>query len=326
VVVSRPHDEGTSAGPVVRADPAQFRDVEFAQRFAGHHLEAPFDDLDDGVRVALVDQPAVGPARGTFLLLHGEPSWGALYERWIPELTAAGFRCVAPDLIGFGRSDKVTVDEWYSYERHVATIRHVITTLDLVDVWLVVQDWAGPIGLRQLVDDPGRFRRAFVFNTWLHRPGYTYSDGLRQWHEVATDPDRLGGDMPTGRIVASTMSRPDHDLAAVRRTYDAPFTRGAPSKAGARAFPAMLPFADPGRGGADAQQRCFEALTTAPPCPVHVAFADADPIFPFDHGAELAARIPGATLDRIVGAGHFVQADAPADCLEVIRRRAGDGR
>lgn len=307
---------------IVRPTDDQFADVPFAQRYTPSYVHHRFDDLDEPVRLAVVDEPAQGEQRGTFLLLHGEPSWGALYEHWIPELTALGYRCVAPDLVGFGRSDKVTVDEWYRYERHVEAIRSVIEQLDLHDVHLVVQDWAGPIGLRQLVDLPERFARTFVFNTWLHHDGYEYSEGVRRWREMALDPTRLGGDMPTGFIVSATMRRPDHDSAAMKHVYDAPFTTFE-SKAGARAFPTMLPFADPERAGADQHQRCWDALTSAPPCPIHVAFGDADPVFPYEAGERMAAAIPGATIDRIPDAGHFVQADAPSDCVAVVRRHLG---
>ena len=239
-------------------------------------------------------------------------------------LLEAGFRCVALDLPGFGRSDKPTDDDWYTYERHVAAVRHVIDTLDLDRIHVVVQDWAGPIGLRQMVDQPERFARAFVFNTWLHHDGHRYSDGVRLWRSLALDPDRLGGDMPTGRIVAGTMRRPGHDSDALSAMYDAPFT-SVVDKAGARAFPTMLPFAQPERGGAAQQQRCFEALRDAPPCPIHFAFGDADPVFPYSAGEAWAAVVPGATIDRIPNAGHFVQADAPDDCLDVVRRRLVDG-
>jgi len=303
---------------IIRPADEQFAAVAFAQRYSPTYLHHTFDDLDEPVRLAVVDVPAHGGQRGTFLLLHGEPSWSALYEHWIPELTALGYRCVAPDLVGFGRSDKVGVDDWYRYERHVETVRSLIEQLDLRDVHVVVQDWAGPIGLRQLVDAPDRFTGAFVFNTWLHHDGYGYGDGVRLWRELAVDATKLGGDMPTGRIVAGTMRRPDHDVEAMQRTFDAPFTTFE-SKAGARAFPTMLPFADPERAGAVQQQRCWDVLTSAPPCPVHVVFGDADPVFPYERGVEMAAAIPGATIDRIPGAGHFVQADAPADCIAVIR-------
>ncbi len=285
------------------------------------HWDAP--DIEGGLELHVVDSPAVGVERGTFLLLHGEPSWSVLYEAWIPRLNAAGFRCVAPDQPGFGRSDKPTDDAWYSYERHVDAVRHVIDTMDLHDIHLVVQDWAGPIGLRQAVDTPHRFRQLFIFNTWLHHDDHTYTDGVRWWRQAATDPEQFGGDMPTGRIVAGSMRRDHHDREAVVALFDAPFD-GYDSKAGARAFPRMLPFAEPDVGGAAAQQRCFDALTEWDHCPVHLAFGDGDPVFPFEAGEAWAATIPGATIHRIEQAGHFVQYDAPADCLWIIGTRLGD--
>ncbi len=319
-----------AAAGVVRPTEEQFADVEFARRHPCRHLDWAVEPFEAPLRLAVIDEPAVAPANGladgapngVFLLLHGEPSWSALYEQWIPALCAAGYRCVAVDLPGFGRSDKPTDDTWYRYERHVAAVAHVIDTLDLRDIHLVVQDWAGPIGLRQLVDRPERFARTFVFNTWLHHDGHHYGDGVRRWRAMAIDPDRFGDDMPTGRIVAGTMRRPGHDLAALTAVYDAPFG-SREAKAGARAFPTMLPFAEPERGGASEQARCHAALCAAPPCPMHLAFGDADPVFPYEQGEVWAAQIPGATIDRIPGAGHFVQADAPQDCLEVIWRRLG---
>ena len=300
---------------------AAFDGIPFASAHPVTVLAWDAPDIDGTLDLHVVDAPAAGEQRGTFLLLHGEPSWSHLYRDWIPRLTASGYRCVAPDLPGFGRSDKPTDEAWYSYERQVAAIRFVIESLDLAELCLVVQDWAGPIGLRQAVDAPERFAQIFIFNTWLHHAGYEYSDGARWWQGAATDPDQLGGDMPVGRIVAGTLRR-EHDRGEIAAAYDAPFD-GPASKAGARAFPAMLPFARPEVGGADPQQRCHHALLAWDGCPVHVAFGDADPVFPADAGEAWAAAIPGATFDRIAGAGHFVQLDAPDDCLAVIGRALG---
>lgn len=300
---------------VLRAEPARFADIAFAANHPGSRFELPGWDL----AMHVIDEPAQGAERGTFVLLHGQPSWSVLYERWIPRLTAAGYRCVAPDLIGFGRSDTPTDDDWYSYERHCSSICTLIDALDLDRIHLVVQDWGGPIGLRQAVDQPHRFERLFILNTWLHHEYFEYSAAIRWWREAAADPEQLGGDMPISQIVAMTMSR-EHDLDQMARTYDAPFP-DAESKAGARAFPAMLPFARPDVGGAEQQQRCHEALLAWDRCPVHVVFSDSDPIFTWDHGAAWAASLPGATLDRIERAGHFLQADAPDDCLAAIARR-----
>lgn len=307
---------------VHRTSPQNFAGLEFVRAWPERILEWEAAGLDEPLELHLTDAPAVGDERGVFLLLHGEPSWSVLYEQWIARLTSAGFRCVAPDLAGFGRSDKPTDDAWYSYERHCASLRHIIESLDLGRVHLVVQDWAGPIGLRCLVDDPDRFARAFIFNTWLHRDDFPYSDGVRLWRQMAMDPDALGGDMPTGRIVAGTMRRDHADRARIEAAFDAPFD-GPASKAGARAFPAMIPFGAPEVGGAAEQARCDAALAAWVGCPVHLAFGDADPVFPYEQAEAWATRIPGATLDRIPDAGHFVQFDAPEDCLAVIGRRLG---
>lgn len=304
---------------VLRADPALFIDIAFAQAHPASYLEWTDVALAAPVRLAVIDEMPAGAPEGTFLLLHGEPSWSALYERWIPRLVDAGYRCVAVDLPGFGRSDKPLDDNWYTYERHCAAVRHVVASLDLRDVRLVAQDWAGPIGLRQAVDLPEPFTRLFVFNTWLHHAGYSYSEGIGWWRGAATDPAQLGGDMPTGGIVAGAMRRATHDLAVVQRLFDAPFPDAA-SKAGARAFPTMLPFAQPDRGGASQQERCHHSLVAWTTCPIHLAFGDGDIVFTYEHGREWADHIPGATIDRIIDAGHFVQYDAPDDCLAVIAK------
>jgi haloalkane dehalogenase len=302
-----------STPPFVRTPDARFRDLpDFA--FAPHYLDWR------GLRVHHLDE---GPrAAPVMLLLHGEPSWSYLYRRIVPRLVAAGYRCVAPDLVGFGKSDKVTDDAWYVIERHCELLRFVIEALDLQRITLVCQDWGGPIGLRQAVDMPERFARLVIANTWLHHAGYAYSPGVRGWRAAATDPSKLGGDMPTGRNVAGSLRRPGHDLAAVARAYDAPFADLA-SKAGARRFPFCIPFAEPDAGNARDQQRCFDALP-AYPHSLHFAFGDADDVFPFSWAERWHALVPGSTLDRIAGAGHFVQEDASDELAHVILRRAGE--
>jgi haloalkane dehalogenase len=301
--------------PFVRTPEARFRDL------AGYAFAPLYLDWR-GLRVHYLDE---GP-RGApvMLLLHGEPSWSYLYRRIIPRLVASGYRCVAPDLVGFGKSDKVTDDAWYVIERHCELLRFAIEALDLRRITLVCQDWGGPIGLRQAVDMPERFARLVIANTWLHHAGYEYSSGIRGWRAAATDASKLGGDMPTGRILAGSLRRPGHDREAVARAYDAPFTDFA-SKAGARRFPFCIPFAEPEAGNAKDQQRCFDALL-AYPRPVHFAFGDADEVFTFGWAERWHALVAGSTLDRIAGAGHFVQEDASDELADVILRRAGEAR
>jgi haloalkane dehalogenase len=175
--------------------------------------------------------------------------------------------------------------------------------------------------LRQAVDLPDRFERLVIANTWLHHDGFEYSPGIRAWREAALDPAKLGGDMPIGRIVAGSLRRPGHDRAAIARAFDAPFP-STESKAGARRFPFCIPFAEPVAGNAADQARCFEALKRYPH-PIHFVFGDADEVFPFSWAERWHAVVPGSTLDRIAGAGHFVQADAPREFVDAILRRTG---
>jgi len=280
--------------------------------FAPRYLTHP-----DGLRQHYVDERPSGRPRGTFLLLHGEPTWAYLYRDMIRPLVDLGFRVVAPDHLGFGRSDKPTADGWYTIARHRQALDRLVRDLDLTDVHLVVQDWAGPIGLCTAMADLGRYARIFILNTWLHDDTFEYSEGVRLWRQMAVDPLQLGGDMPTGQIVAGVMRRPGHDTDAIVRAFDAPFM-GEASKAGARRFPFCIPFAEPELGDAALQAETRARLRTVG-LPVHVAFGDDDPIFVWEWAERWAAEIEGATLDRIADAGHFVQTDAPDDVLAVIR-------
>jgi haloalkane dehalogenase len=292
-----------------------------------------FDPLDDygfdphylswnGLRLHHLDEPPTtgDAAPPVALLLHGEPTWSYLYRHWIGPLTSSGFRCVAPDHPGFGRSDKPTDDGWYVIDRHVEALIARIEALDLHRIHLVVQDWGGPIGLMALCEMPQRFERAFILNTWLHHDAFEYSDGIRWWRQAALDPTQLGGDMPTGRIVAGTMRRPGHDIDALVAAYDAPFPNEE-SKAGPRRFPYCIPFGDPVAGSAARQAAAFEQLGSLG-LPIHFAFGDADPIFTFEWAERWHSLVAGSTLDRIENAGHFVQEDAPSDCLDVVLRHS----
>jgi haloalkane dehalogenase len=273
-----------------------------------------------GLRLAHYDEgPRDAPVA---LLVHGMPTWGYLYHTMIPPLLAAGYRIVAPDHPGFGRSDKPTDDNWYRTSRHVESLRQLIETLDLKRITLFVHDWGGPIGLRQVVEMPDRFARLAIMNTWLHHDGFTYNDGVRWWREAAADPAQYGGDMPTGQIVAAGLGREGHDKEAVAAAYDAPF-EGVESKAGARRFPVCLPFGDPELGDAALQARDYEALPKLA-MPKHVLFGDADLTFTTEWGRQWAEQL-GATFDIIPGAGHFCQEDAGADVVEAFLARRGPG-
>ena len=297
---------------LVRTPDDRFDDIGW--RFEPHYLTHP-----DGLRQHYVDERPSGEPRGTFLLLHGEPSWAYLYRDMIDPLVALGYRVVAPDHLGFGRSDKPVDEQWYTIARHRHALEHLIATLDLRDINLVVQDWAGPIGLITAMADLDRYERLFILNTWLHSDDFEYSDGVKLWRQMALDPATLGGDMPVGAIVGSTLQREHADREQIIAAFDAPFT-GAESKAGARRFPLCIPFGEPELGDAELQSHTRAALRSAE-LPVHIAFGDADPIFTWDWAQRWAGEIPGATLDRIEGAGHFVQIDAAHDVVAIITSR-----
>jgi len=276
-----------------------------------------------GLRLARIDE---GPANAPVaLLLHGEPTWSYLYRRMIPPLLAAGYRCIAPDLPGFGRSDKPVSDHWYVIERHIESIRHLINTLDLKRITLFCQDWGGPIGLRQVVDQPQRFERLAIMNTWLHHPEFVYSPGIRAWREAATHRMWLAwtdGNIPCGAIVARSLGRPGHDRIALQHAYEAPFAVGPQAKAGARRFPFCIPFGEPEAGNAMDQSRCFAALKTLG-IKTHFIFGDADPVFTADWAREWSAQMPGSTLDLLAGATHFVQEDAGEEVVATFLNRRG---
>jgi haloalkane dehalogenase len=268
----------------------------------------------DGVRVHTVDEGPRGAA--PVLLLHGEPSWSFLYRRMIPPLVRAGHRVVAPDLVGFGRSDKPARIEDHSYARHVAWMRAFVETLDLRDATLFCQDWGGLIGLCVVAAVPDRFARVVAANTGLptgERAGTPFASALPflAWRTFA----RWSPVFPIGRIVATGTRR---GLApAARAAYDAPFPSRAHT-AGPRAMPRLVPI--DARAPGAAQSRAAWEVLTGWDKPFLTAFSDGDPI---TRGAERAfqERIPGArgrshvTIRR---ARHFLQEDAGDELAAVI--------
>ena len=253
-----------------------------------------------------------GPGNGpVVLLLHGEPTWSFLYRHVIPPLVTAGCRVVAPDFVGFGRSDKLTRVEDYSYALHVAIVGGFVAALDLLDVTLFGQDWGGLIGLRVLAERPDRFARVVVANTALPDGSEAMPPAFSEWQRYSQSVAELR----IGRIVQSgTLRRlPDAVVAA----YDAPFPEEV-AKAGARAFPALVPTTpdDPAAPANRAAWAVLERWTR----PFLTAFADHDPI---SAGGERAfqRRIPGARgRSHVVvrDAGHFVQEDQPEAVAKAI--------
>ena len=263
--------------------------------FEPHYVELS-GDLQD-LRMHYLDEGSGKP----ILLLHGEPTWSYLYRKMIPALSEVG-RVVAPDLIGFGRSDKPIDREWYTYERHCRSIVELINGLALSDITIVVQDWGGPIGLRVATDHQERFSRLVILNTGVFRPGPNWPNpGFLAWREFAVN----NPDLPIGNLIqgGTATQLPDEVVAA----YEAPFPN-ARSKAGAAQFPILVPLAADDAGAKEmvAARDALSGWTK----PALVAFSDSDPIFPQRAGEKLAESIPGAVdFVPIAGAGHFLQED-----------------
>lgn len=277
----------------------------------------------NGLRVAHIDEGHKDAP--VALLMHGEPTWSYLYRKMIPGLLKAGYRCIAPDHVGFGRSDKPVDDNWYVIERHCERTRHLIEELDLQNITLFCQDWGGPTGLRQVVDMPERFERLCIMNTWLHHAEYEYGIGVSMWRDAATNPFWLAwvrGEFPVGRIMATALMRPGHDKGEIEKAYEAPYTPGPASRAGARRFPWCLPHWEPEAGNAGDQERCFKILPTLG-LPTHFIFGDADGVFTEDWGREWQEKMPNSTFDVLPGAGHFVQEEAGAEIVDIFLKRRG---
>jgi haloalkane dehalogenase len=277
--------------------------------FASRAVEVT--DPDGGtLRVAYLDE---GPEDGGIvLLLHGEPSWSYLYRTMIPVLVEAGHRCIAPDLVGFGRSDKPARQEDHTYGRQVAWMREALfDRLDLTGVTLVCQDWGGLVGLRLVGADPDRFDRLVVANTGMPTGDQQMPEAFLAWQRFA----RVADDFPVGAIVdggCTTELSPE-----VVAAYDAPFPDDR-YKAGARALPGLVPTTPDDPASAD-NRAAWEVLFDFHR-PVLTAFSDADPV---TSGGESVFQklVPGAAGQphtTIAGAGHFLQEDRGPELARVV--------
>jgi haloalkane dehalogenase len=261
----------------------------------------------DGLRLAHLDEGDGPPV----VFFHGEPTWSFLWRKVIPEVRDAGYRCIAPDLPGFGRSDKPMDLGWYSYDRHTEMIAPLLDDLDLRDATVVVHDWGGPIGLRLAVEHPDRVARLVVLDTGLFTGHQKMSDAWIAFRDFVQRTE----DLPVGFLVRGACKRdPGDDVIAA---YDAPYPSVA-SKAGARAFPLILP-TSPDMPGASQGQRVLDALRDDQRRKLFL-WADSDPVLTVDTGRRFAAAL-GGELDHVIAdASHFLQEDAGP---EIGRRIAG---
>ncbi len=250
----------------------------------------------DGVRVAHLDEGEGRPV----VFWHGEPTWSFLWRHVFPAVRDAGFRCVAPDLPGFGRSDKPTDLGWYTYDRHAHFARSLVEDLELRDATFVVHDWGGPIGLRCAVELAERVDRLVVMDTGLFTGRQRMTDAWKAFRDFVERTE----DLPIGMLVRGGCLTDPGD--AVAAAYDAPFPDAA-SKAGARAFPLAIPLT-PDHPDGQAGQRVLDALVQDTR-PTLMLWADQDPILPFATGERFASAIGAPPPIAIPGASHFLQED-----------------
>ncbi len=293
---------------VLRTPDERFVDL-FEWSFEPHYASTK-----DGLRVHYVDE---GPRDGrVVLLMHGEPTWSYLYRKMIAPLAASGMRVIAPDLIGFGRSDKLDARADYTYQRHVDWMANVLEGLDLQEITLFCQDWGGLIGLRLVAELGERFARVVASNTFLPTGDTKLPDAFFEWQKFSQTVPAL----PIAQIIAKGCARPIDEGAL--RAYEAPFPEER-YKEGARQFPLLVP-SRPDDPASAANRSAWEVLGRWDK-PWLTLFSDKDPI---TAGADklLHALIPG-TMGQdhrtIRGAGHFIQEDAGPELADEITRFMG---
>ncbi len=293
---------------VLRTPEERFTDLpDFP--FAPHYVE--IDDGDGGrLRIHYLDEgPADAPP---VLLMHGEPSWSYLYRHMIPVLVSAGHRCVAPDLVGFGRSDKPADRSDYTYARHVEWMRRALfDELDLRGITFFGQDWGGLIGLRLVAEQPDRFSRVVIGNTGLPTGDGWATDAFLAWQKFSQEVPVF----PVGRIVdgGSLSTLPPEVVAA----YDAPFPDDT-YLAGARQFPMLVPTSSDDPAAAD-NRAAWEVLRRFDR-PFLCAFSDGDKITAGGEAVFLR-EVPGTKEQphtTIAGGGHFLQEDRGPELARVI--------
>lgn len=313
-----------TAGDVIQTPDERFENLE-GYPFAPHYVDAR------GYRVHYVDE---GPRDGeVILLMHGQPSWSYLYRHMITDLAAAGYRVVAPDLVGFGRSDKPLKQSDHSYQMHIDVMTAFVRELDLDGVTLFAQDWGGLIGLRVVPEAPDRFARIMISNTglpaaagvrgWIGYPLFK----LAVWREgTPTAPAVAGEPFRFTRWVAWAKNVEDFDVGGILQSasettlspgalaaYNAPFP-DEKHKAAIRIFPSLVP------SQLRQNQRVMDDFYSAWEKPFITAFGDSDPV---TRGSEAIFEqiVPGAqgqSHATVVGGGHFIQEDRPEELVRLL--------
>jgi haloalkane dehalogenase len=284
------------------------------QKLPGFGFQPHYAEISDGegggLRIHYIDE---GPrdARDRLLLMHGEPSWCYLYRRMIPIFVAAGHRVIAPDLIGFGRSDKPDKRTEYTYQRHVDWMTSFIEAIDLQNATLVGQDWGGLIGLRLAAEHSDRFAHIVAANTFLPTGDRPAGEAFLRWQQYSQKTPNFDA----GWIVNSGCTTDLSD--EIKAAYNAPFPDDT-YKEGARQFPMLVP-TSPDDPAAPANRKAWEALNKWEK-PFLCAYGDSDPVM---RGADrvFIATVPGTKNQphtTIVGGGHFIQEDRGEELARAI--------
>ena len=312
---------------VYRTPDERFRDLP------GYGFEPCYHEIEDSrlgrLRVHFVDE---GPRDAPIvLMMHGEPTWSYLYRKMIPILVAAGYRAIAPDLVGFGRSDKPMQQTDYSFENHLRWMRDWLEAIDLRDITLFCQDWGGPIGLGLLAGDESRFHRAVAANTMLHTVDANLA-GRTTWanHALGNGEVQISEmllawvlqsqrdpEFRAGAAIEGSTARPVSP--EVIAAYDAPFPQEE-AKKGMRQFPALIPITtfDPGVAINQSTWSVLERFER----PFLTLYGDGDPATA-GWDTIFQERVPGArgqAHETIAGAGHFLQEDCGEEVAERVAR------
>lgn len=277
---------------------------ESLQGLRGFPYESSYREIG-GLRLAHLDEGEGRPV----VFFHGEPTWSFLWRKVIPPVRDAGYRCIAPDYAGFGRSDKPTDLSWYTYDRHVELMVALLEELDVRDATAVCHDWGGPIGLRLAVEHPDRFSRLVVMETGPFTGHQRMSDAWLKFRDFVRDTE----DLPVGFLVrGGCRNDPGDDVIAA---YDAPFP-SPESKAGARAFPLILP-TEPDAPGAAEGKRVANALR-GDERPTLLLWADSDAALPFSVAEQVSERLNFPPPRKIENASHFLQEDAGEEIGTIV--------
>lgn len=287
---------------ILRTPDERFQDLP-DYPFAAHYVTV------DGIRIHYLDEGST--AVETVLLMHGEPSWSYLYRKMIPVITAAGYRAIAPDLVGFGRSDKPAAREDYTYQRHMDWMAGLIEALDLQRITLVCQDWGGLIGLRLAAEHENRFARIVAANTGLPTGDRPMGSAFSAWQQYSqTTPHFHVGGIVKGGCVSELSPE-------IIAAYDAPFPDDRYT-AGARQFPLLVP-TTPDDPASAANRDAWQVLMRWEK-PFLTAFSDSDAI---TAGGErvfqkLVPGTKGQPHTTITHAGHFLQEDKGTELAQVV--------